>query len=180
MLDQDPKNLIIEAKRGDARAFEALYRLYFTPVFRYLYARTWSKEVAEDVAQTTFVKAYAGLSGWRDMGKNPLAYFFTIARNALHDHWRGDKEISVEDETLERSAGVQPSHDTDIDRSLSGELLKRTLAELSDDQREVMTMRYFGELEYHEIADATGKEEPAVRQLHCRALKLLRGKIQGL
>ena len=38
MSEQDPKNLIIEAKNGNASAFDALYRLYFTPVFRYLYA----------------------------------------------------------------------------------------------------------------------------------------------
>ena len=180
MLDQDPKILIIEAKRGDSRAFEALYRLYFTPVFRYLYARTWSRELSEDLAQTTFVKAYTGLSGWRNMDKNPLTFFFTIARNTLLDHWRDGREITVEREELERAVGGTSGHELSMDRTLSGELLKRTLLELSEDQREVMTMRYFGELEYDEIAEATEKNEDAVRQLHSRALKQLRGKIQGL
>lgn len=180
MRELDPKSLMIEAKNGNSRAFDELYRRFFTPVFRYLYARTWSRELAEDLAQTAFVKAYAGMTGWRSIGKEPLAYFFTIARNALADHFREKQAITVEATVLEDILPILPSHDASTDRTLSGELLKRTLAELSEDACEVMMMRYFGELEYDEIAIATGKQVEAVRQIHSRALKQLRGKLQGL
>ena len=67
-----------------------------------------------------------------------------------------------------------------IDNSLSGEILKRALSKLTDDQREILTLRYFGELEYDEISLATGKSEEAVRQHHSRALKQLRGTLKGV
>jgi DNA-directed RNA polymerase specialized sigma24 family protein len=86
---------MIEAKNGNDRAFDALYRLYLTRVLRYLYARTWNHEIAEDISQTAFLKAYCGLSGWCNLGKDPLAYFYTIARNALADYWHGEQHIAV-------------------------------------------------------------------------------------
>jgi RNA polymerase sigma-70 factor (ECF subfamily) len=180
MTKLDPKNLIIEAKKGNAEAFGQLYELYFTPVFRYLYARTWNTELSEDIAQTTFIKAYSGIARWRDMDKNPLAYFFTIARNALHDHWQAQHHVTVEDAELERLSGTTETQEADLDHSLSRELLERSMRDLSDDQREVLSMKYFGELEYSEIAEATGKTEDSVRQLHFRALKHVKAKLQGI
>ena len=71
--------------------------------------RTWNCEISEDLAQTTFVKAFAGLDGWHDQGKNPLAYFFTIARNALIDHCaaNGTSQLKIRNWKKFRAAPLQ-------------------------------------------------------------------------
>jgi RNA polymerase sigma-70 factor (ECF subfamily) len=178
-LDLDPEHLMIEAKNGSSRAFDVLYRLYLTPVFRYLYARTWNHEIAEDISQTAFVKAYCGLSGWRNLGKDPLAYFYTIARNALADYWHGEQHIAVLSTECDQIADTHISPEVMLIHSQPGEILKRALGNLTKDQREVLIMRYFDELNYAEISKATGKSKDSIRQHHSRALKALRRIIKG-
>ena len=87
----DAKELMRLAKDGDSEAFGLLYSKYFVPVFRYIYLRLKNKEEAEDLAQTVFLRVYKSLTRFRDQGKEPLAYFFTIARNAIIDYWRKKK-----------------------------------------------------------------------------------------
>ena len=177
--DLDPVHLMIEAKDGNGRAYDALYRLYLTAVFRYLFARTWNREIAEDISQTVFVKAYGGLSGWRNLGKDPLAYFYTIARNALADYWHGEQHNAVSSTEFKQIADTQISPEIMLIHSQASEILKRTLGNLTKDQREVLIMRYFDELNYAEISKATGKSNDLVRQHHSRALKALRKIIKG-
>ena len=178
--DLDSKHLMIEAKSGNCIAFTALYNLYLTPVYRYLYARTWNRDTAEDISQTTFMKAYAGLSGWRNLGKNPLAYFFTIARNALADYWYGEQHIAVLGAECKQIADTGISPELMLIQSEPSEILKCALDALTESQREVITMRYFGKLNYAEISEATGKSEESARQHHSRAIKALRGTLKEI
>lgn len=178
--DLDSKHLMIEAKSGNGKAFGALYNLYLTPVFRYLYARTWNRDTAEDISQTTFMKAYAGLSGWRNLDKNPLAYFFTIARNALADYWYGEQHIAVLGAECKQIADTEISPELMLIQSQPSEILKCALDALTESQREVITMRYFGKLNYAEISEATGKSEESLRQHHSRAIKAMRGTLKEI
>jgi RNA polymerase sigma-70 factor (ECF subfamily) len=178
-LDLDPKHLMIEAKSGNGKAFDALYNLYLTPVFRYLYARTWNRDTAEDISQTTFMKAYAGLSGWRNLGKDPLAYFYTIARNALTDYWHSEQHFAVLSTECDQIADTHISPEIMLTHSQPGEILKRALDNLTKDQCKVLIMRYFDALNYAEISKATGKSKDSIRQHHSRALKALRRIIKG-
>jgi RNA polymerase sigma-70 factor (ECF subfamily) len=84
---KDPRELLRRAKEGDEGAFGALYEIYYTPVYRYLFLRSRSKADAEDIAQTVFVKVYASLERF-EIHEEPLCYFFSVARNALIDFHR--------------------------------------------------------------------------------------------
>ena len=93
--EKDPKQLMQLAKNGDTEAFGQLYELYFKPVYRYIYLRTKSKEEAEDLSQVVFIKIFKSIGGFQEQNKQPLAYFFTIARNTVIDHWRKKKDILI-------------------------------------------------------------------------------------
>lgn len=88
----DPQEIISQAKKGDKQAFEKLYKLYFVPVFRYVYLRVNDKQLTEDITQEVFMKVYTSLDSYTDQGKDPLAYFFTIARNKVIDFYRQKKK----------------------------------------------------------------------------------------
>ncbi|MEK7159798.1 MAG: RNA polymerase sigma factor [Patescibacteria group bacterium] len=179
----DAKELMMLAKDGDSEAFGLLYNKYFVPVFRYIYLRLKSKEEAEDLAQTVFIRVYKSLPRWRDQGKEPLAYFFTIARNAIIDYWRKKKDWKLDDnEEDERNDGpvVNNEHERIADRCDNAELVKNALSQLDDVRREVIVLRFMEGFSNKEIAELLGKSEEAIRQIQCRALKFLRDKFKDL
>ena len=92
--EKDPWLLMKLAKEGESEAFSQLYELYFVPVFRYIFFRVQQKETAEDLTQTVFLKAYKAAERFPTEGKNPLAYFFAIAKNTTKDYYRKKKDIS--------------------------------------------------------------------------------------
>ncbi len=160
--------------------FEKLYKLYLTPVYRYCYLRLGNKESAEDVAHTVFEKVYTAKNSFRDQGKSPLTYLFTIARNTIIDRSRKTELVAVDPQ----SASFQQLED--LDNSPTASVLQReasqavykALQSLSEESREVVVLRYISELSYEEIASFLNKSQEAVRQTVSRGLKELREKIK--
>lgn len=171
----DPKELIHQAKNGDADAYGKLYEQYYVPVFRYVYFQVRNREEAEDLAQTVFFKVYRSLADFQEKA-SPLGYFFTVARNAVIDHWRKKKEITLED-TQEVFINI-PSNERNpreaAEDKESSEKIHRAMEHLTPIQKEVITLKFLNELSNREIAGLLGKTEEAIRQLQFRALKVLR------
>lgn len=174
--DQKLKTLLEAAKNGDESAFGALYAEFYTPVFRYLYVRLGNREDAEDFAQTVFLKVYKALPRYRDYNISPLAYFFTIAKHLLIDHWKKKKEVTLDAQDLEAISPAVPVSEMQkpIESQEQQARIENALTSLSNDQREAIALKYVSDLSNTEIAHILGKSEEAVRQLHCRALKTLR------
>lgn len=172
--DFDPNHLMVEAKKGKLSAFDALYQVYLRPVLAYLQAHNRNREIAEDISQTVFMKAFCGLSGWRNEGKDPLAYFFTIAKNTLSDFRKKERRIPFSCTECEQIADTDISAEIMLIHVQSIEILKRAMNNLTKDQREVLIKKYFDELSYSEISRTTGKSPDSVRQHHSRAIKAMR------
>jgi len=175
MNSDNAQNLILAAKNGNSKAFSELYELYFVPVYRYIYFRVKHKEEAEDLVQAVFVKAYHAVAGYKDMGKSPLAYFYTIARNAVVDYWRKQKRvINLEDVEAEVriSPGINPASLAEERVELKRVL--KALKKLTPEQEEVVTLKFINDLSNKQISELLGKSEDAVRQIQHRALERLR------
>jgi RNA polymerase sigma-70 factor (ECF subfamily) len=176
---QNPKMLIQKARNGDNEAFGRLYELYFVPIFRYVYFRVKSKNEAEDLTQEVFLKIYQSIENFEDKNKPPLAYFFTIARNTIVDYWRKKKELSIdENELSEEIPDKNPSPTELVEKGQIGEIVKQSLKDLTEEQQEIIILKFINERTNREIADLLNKSEEAVRQLQCRALKALRQKFK--
>ncbi len=174
----DPKTLIQLAKNGDAEAFGCLYELYFVPVFRYIYLRVKGREEAEDLAQNVFLKVYQSISSFQEQGKSPLAYFFTVARNAVIDHWKKKKSASVDPQAISEMPDPAENPQELTEKDITIKTIHQAIQQLTDDQREVIIMKFINELPNSEIAGLLGKTEDAVRQLQCRALRTLRQQLK--
>lgn len=170
----DPKTLMQLAKNGDSEAFGSLYKLYFIPVFRYIYLRVKSREETEDLAQNVFLKVFQNISNFQEQGKSPLAYFFAIARNAVINHWRKKKNVSIDLQTISEIADPAGHPHQLTEQNETAKTMRRVIQKLSDDQQEAIILKFINELPNSEIAKLLGKTEEAVRQLQCRALKALR------
>jgi RNA polymerase sigma-70 factor (ECF subfamily) len=165
------------AVRCDADALVLLYRRYLTPVYRYLYARTGNTEEAEDITALTWERVLESLPHYRPTA--PFrAWLFTLARRALADHYRrrpGSRAPyvsleSVADTLADEGAGPEEQA---IALDDSAHALN-ALAQLGEEQQEVLTLRFMGGLSYAEIAQIVGKSEPAAKMMAYRALAELR------
>lgn len=177
----DPRALIERAKNGDSGAFDELYSRFLTPIYRYVYFRVKRKEDAEDIAQTVFLRAYQSLPRFEDKGVSPLAYFYSIARNAVIDHWRKKGEIFLEDmdasvRDIPVGKGIEHSI---LERVWSQEIIAEGMSSLTHWEAEVVTLKFLHDVSNAEIARALGKSEEAVRQLQSRGLRKMRGRLQS-
>lgn len=175
----DPAILMCLAKEGDSDAFGKLYLEYFTPVFRYVYYMIKDKETASDITQTVFLKVFQSLQGYQERGKSPLAYFFTVARTTVIDHWKKKKDISVDftEEGFVESVSVASSLDEihgELDKAKVARVATEAMQSLPDDQREILTLKFIQDFSNKEISELIGKSEANVRQIQSRALNRLR------
>lgn len=175
----DPRELLRKAKDGDEAAFGKLYDLYFLPVYRYIFFRVKHKAEAEDLAQTVFLKAYAAMPRFEDRGRPPLAFFFTIARNAVVNYWRKKKDLVLSDG--EEDAVMLAAQTEDVAHRVmiqeAAQAARGAIQKLTYDQQEVIILKFMNELTNEEISTVLGKSEEAIRQLQSRGLRALRGHL---
>lgn len=153
---------------GDTEQFGILYDAYSERIYRYIFYRTRNRAVAEDLTSATFFKAVRGLKRF-DASKGEFsAWIYRIARNTLFDHYR-DRHRT---EPLEAAGEVaDPAKDVENDVS-DRELVrkvKESFSKLSEDQREIVTMRVWDGMSYAEIAKVLGKSEGSCKMAFYRA-----------
>lgn len=164
--------LLVEAATTDPRAFGELYERYYARVYRYVYHRVGNAPDAEDVTALVFMKALEAMPTYQSTRSSFAPWLFRIARNAVIDHYRRRRKQSPLDEVEFYSDDGDPALDV-LNAERRAEL--RSLVEhLSDDQRDVVLMRYSADLSFPEIATTLNKNEPAVRMLLHRGLRKLK------
>lgn len=174
--DENTRALLEEAKKGDKRAFEEVYRLFFTPVYRYVYLRVKDKKLVEMLTQDIFIKVYGSLGTFESKGASPLSFFFTVARNTIIDHWRKDRnQVSFGKEDLMILVpDTADNPEESFEKQETKALLYKAVNMLKHDEREAISMRFFNEIPNKEIAKHMERTEESVRQLQSRGLKSLR------
>lgn len=165
---------ILAQRPTTERSFERLYRAHLQDVYRYSLMLLRNRADAEDVAQTTFMKAYrAILRG--DRPRHPRRWLIAIAHNTCctraRDESRRPREVSFDETLAEPTAGEES--DVDV-----GELV-RALGALADNQRSALVMRELEGRSYAEIARALGVSGSAVETLLFRARRALREQLEG-
>jgi RNA polymerase sigma factor (sigma-70 family) len=159
ILNRDER-LAQRAARGDERAFEALFRRYHQPLYRYCRAIVTSPEDAEDALQATMVKALRALPGeQREIAIKPWLY--RVAHNESISILRARRATDELDPAAhEAGATVEGTAEMrDRVRTLVGDL-----ATLPERQRATLVMRELNDLSYDEIGAAVGISPAAARQ----------------
>jgi RNA polymerase sigma-70 factor (ECF subfamily) len=170
--------LVDLARGGDAEAFGQLYDHYHGSVYRFLFYRTRSAALAEDLTSDTFLRALRGMSGFRWQGKDFGAWLMTIARNLCTDHFKAGRtrlEVPTEDMGLHDDATDGP--ESEVLAALGNDVLLDGLRTLSDEQRDCLIMRFLQGLSIAETAEVLGRSEGAVKQLQLRGVRNLAKRI---
>ncbi|MBJ7357941.1 sigma-70 family RNA polymerase sigma factor [Nocardioides sp.] len=166
--------LVELARKGDSEAFGMLYDHYQGSVYRFLFYRTRSATLAEDLTSETFFRALRSMQSFRWQGKDFGAWLMTIARNLATDHFKAGRtrlEMTTEDMGLHDDATEGP--ETSVLASLTNEILLKALTELPAEQKDCLIMRFLQGMSIAETADVLGRSEGAVKQLQLRGVRNL-------
>ncbi len=167
--------LVELARGGDAEAFGMLFDHYQGSVYRFLFHRTRSTTLAEDLTSETFFRALRSMSGFRWQGKDFGAWLMTIARNLATDHFKAGRtrlEMTTEDMSLHDDVTHDGPEDAVL-TSLTNEALLGALTELPAEQRDCLVMRFLQGMSIAETAAVLGRSDGAVKQLQLRGVRNL-------
>ncbi len=170
---QDEESLVRRAQQQDQEAFAQLYEDNFDKIYRYIVLRIGNKTEAEDMTQQVFLNALKSISSFKWKGFPFSTWLFRIAHNQVVDFLRKKKRRATAplDESL-ASQDINPELATE--RSLNIEQLLVATERLTAAQREVISLRFAGELPIAQVAKVMGKSEGAVKALQHSAIVALR------
>jgi RNA polymerase sigma-70 factor, ECF subfamily len=166
--------LVELARGGDTEAFGLLYDHYHVSVYRFLFYRTRSAPLAEDLTSETFFRALRNMKNFRWQGKDFGAWLMTIARNLATDHFKAGRtrlELTTDDMGDHDDATEGP--EAAVLAGLTNELLLQALTELPDEQRDCLVMRFLQGMSIAETAAVLGRSDGAVKQLQLRGVRNL-------
>ena len=168
------------ALSGDANAFGEIVKRWERKIFALTYGMLGREEDARDATQDTFLAAFRSLRGFRGEAK-VSSWLHRIAVNQCISRQRRSKvrgESALEDETeVDGASFFAPAHASparSAEASQRTELVRRAVMALPTDLRQVIVMKEFEELTFHEIADALDLPLSTVKSRLYTALKQLR------
>jgi RNA polymerase sigma-70 factor (ECF subfamily) len=171
---QDEDLLIRRAQQGDLAAVSELYNLHVDRIYQYVRYRIGDDQTAEDITAEVFLRAIESLGTYSDRGAPFIAWLYRIAHARVIDFWRASNRrqtAPLEDPLLQESlVDTDEAIETDF---LQHRLLWSALRRLTDDQQNVIILKFVQGLSNAEIAQLIGKTEGAVKALQRRALESL-------
>jgi len=170
---QDEQSFVHRAQQGDKEAFAQLYESHFDKIYRYVVLRIGNKTEAEDVTQQVFLNALQSIRSFKWKGIPFSAWLFRIAHNLVVDYLRKAKKVVIT--PLDESSARSDSNlQLVAEQRLDIEQLISATKRLTRAQREVISLRFAGELSVAEAAKVMGKSEGAVKALQHSAIIALR------
>ena len=174
----DDARVIARVLSGDKQQFAILVSRYQMALYRHAVSMVLDHDIAADMVQDTFVRAYRRLSTCRQHDRF-RAWIFQMLRNRCLDHLKDVRRRNV---PLERAADVEDSAEEPAVRKervrLRGEISK-ALDRLPDAQREAFLMHYVEELPYETMADLLGVSVSALKMRVLRARETLAGALKS-
>ena len=163
-------DIIEQAKALDSKAIAALFEYYYPKIYRYFYYRLRANEDAEDLASEVFVKVVRSI---RHQAGNFEAWLYMIAKNTLTDYYRrkGVRRENTMDETI---LEAMPDDKRPVNDPFAQEELKKNISRLSEEQQQVILLKFIEGFDNAKIAEIMGKTIGAVKALQFRALANLR------
>ena len=141
----------------------------YDKIYRYCYFKLYDKQLAQDITQEAFLRFYRQGSGF-DHGKE-LPYLYTIAKNLCIDEFRKQTVDSIEE--LENEATSDPSEEW-----IDALVLRSVVSKLSNDEQELLFLRYANELPITSICKITGLSRFAVYRRLSKSLKWLKEELK--
>ncbi|NOZ70672.1 MAG: sigma-70 family RNA polymerase sigma factor [Chloroflexi bacterium] len=171
----DEATLVARAARNDQDAIAALYDLYAPKIYSYIYHRTSDQIVTEDLTGQVFLRMIEAVKAERAWHTSFSGWLYRIAHNLVVDYYRRRGRAIHTD--IDESPNI-PAHNSDPYKLaaaiLDSDALVRAIGELTEEQAQVVTLRFLEGYNIAEVAEILGKTEGAIKALQYRGVASLR------
>ena len=173
-------DLVTRACQGDHEAFRLIFERYSRPVISFIYDQVSDRELADELTQETFVRAYRGLKSLRKETKLS-SWLFGIAKNVARESLRArirqNQHIDLDDKQVLDLSDQSPVPSSQLLDKEFNDVVQRSLASLDEDKRLVFTLKIFHQCSYEEIAEITGFSIPKLKTDLHRARAEMRQRV---
>ena len=160
-------------RKAKEDALAALFDDCYDRIARYAFVRLGDRAEAEDLAGDVFLRALESLDSYEERGLPMESWLLKTAHNLVVDRFRkASKRTTVPMDTVQVTAEADPEEQAVADLEVAR--VRRALEKLTESQRRVIELRFFGELTSEEAGRALDKRAGAVRELQSAAIKALR------
>lgn len=172
---QPEQDLVRRAVSGDVDAFGELYILHLNAIYRYIFFRVGERPDAEDLTEQVFLKAWEALPQYKEQGNPFTSWLYRIAHNIVIDHHRRNaivKANSVHNSENQINSNEKSALHQILEHEGRTELAM-AIAQLPEEQQQVIILRFIEGLNHSEVANIIGKNEGTCRMIQHRALVAL-------
>lgn len=177
LVEQEGNDGLVLRARTQADALGRLYEIYYDRIFRFCIHRLFDKEIAEDVTSVVFLEVARKIRGFSGQTEQDFAnWVYSIAANQANATIR---KTSRRKKLLERAASsVGASHSTDNNSEPDWPRLYAAILKLKPKHQTIVTLRFFENLPYEQIAQIMNIKETTLRVTLHRILNRLRSQLQ--
>jgi len=166
--------LLRRIRQWDTKALAQVYDRYSGELYAYAARQLGDRDLAEECVAATFERLLASLSEGKGPTRHLRAYLYRIAHHWIVDQWRAYREVALEAASHDDVAVSIPDPRPLAEQQVALEAVRRALASLTPEQRQVLALRYIEGWSLRETAQAMGRTVGAVKALQHRALAALR------
>ena len=170
MVEQEDSILVRQCLEGDRTGFDILMKKYLKPIYNLAFRMVSDRELAADIAQTTFIKAYEHLRTF-DLRLKFFSWLYRIAINESINTLRHERPTEQLDEGL-KSHEATP--DEAYDEAERKAIIQKALMKLTPDYRSVIILRHYMDLSYEQMSVTLGITEKKVKSRLFSARQQLR------
>lgn len=175
---REERELIKRAKEYDSSAFAEIYERHYEGIYDYLYYRVSDPRLAEDLASEVFLKALESIKDFTFRGVRLSSWLYRIAKNLVIDHYRlqpDQAELPLKEGLIAAEGGPSEA----LEEEITQKQLRRALGTLTEEQHQVIILKFIDGLSNTEVAQVMDKSEGAIKSLQHRALAALGRTLEG-
>jgi RNA polymerase sigma-70 factor (ECF subfamily) len=175
ITEADEEQLLAKAMQFDDAALGELYDRYETKIYGYIYRRTGDQALAEDLTAQVFLKMLESIRDQKAWHSSFSGWLYRIAHNLVVDMYRRKgRHGAVDLEEAPQTAADSQNPEETVERTLDAERLRSAIRRLTEEQAEVVSLRFLEGYSIAEVADMMNRTEGAIKALQYRAVATLR------
>lgn len=175
-MNQEELILLNRARSLEQEALTEIHERYYTPIYRYISFRVSEPQTVEDLTSEVFLRLLSALRD-RNAPQNTLkGWLYGVANNIVKEYYRQKKRANLAalDESISSN---NQSLTQQLDSKLLGEKLLMIIKDLTEEQQNVIALRFGFDMPIKEVAELMGKSEGSVKMLQARAIASLSNRI---
>lgn len=170
--------LVSRSQLEDKEAFGELYDIFLDSIYRFVFFKVSSVQLAEDITADIFLKALNKINTYNKKKDSSFsAWIFKIARNTVIDYYRTKKDLHEIPEDLKDESALSDSS-RKVEQDLDRKRLLEALKKLPDNQAQAIALKYLSDMSNADIAVILDKTEGAIRIMQSRGIQALKNFLE--